>query len=213
MNKPSQPIRLYRYALSGHAHRVQLFLSLLNLPYQMIDIDLRQGEQKQEAFLAKNPFGQVPVIEDGNTTVFDSNAILVYLATNYGKAWLPSDVLGAATVQRWFTMAAGPIAFGAAAARVAAVFGAPIDAERAKSIAHNLFKVLNSEMAGKDFALGTQPSVADIAAYTYIAHAPEGGISLDAYPHIRKWVTRIEALPGFVPMKKSAPKEHMAKHS
>jgi glutathione S-transferase len=212
MNVPSQPIRLYRYALSGHAHRVQLFLSLLNLPYQMIDIDLRQGEQKQEAFLAKNPFGQVPVIEDGDTTVFDSNAILVYLATNYGKAWLPSDALSAATVQRWFTMAAGPIAFGAAAARVAAVFGAPIDAERAKSIAHNLFKMLNNEMAGKDFALGAKPSVADIAAYTYIAHAPEGGISLDAYPHIRKWITRIEALPGFVPMKKSAPKEHMAKH-
>lgn len=152
----------------------------------------------------------MPVIEDGNATVYDSNAILVYLAMNYGKAWLPSDSMEAATVQRWFTMAAGPIAFGAAAARVAAVFGAPIDAKRAQSIAHNLFKVLDSELANKYFSLGTKPGVADVAVYTYTAHAPEGGVSLDAYPHIRKWIARIEALPGFVPMKKSVPEEQIA---
>ena len=65
------PIRLYRSKLSGHAHRVELLLSLLALPVELVDVDLRAGAHKTPAFLAKNPFGQVPVIEDGDVTVCD----------------------------------------------------------------------------------------------------------------------------------------------
>ena len=70
-----EPIRLYRFALSGHAHRAELLLSLLNLPVELIDVDLVGGAQRQPEFLAKNPFGTVPVIEDGELTLADSNAI------------------------------------------------------------------------------------------------------------------------------------------
>ena len=88
----TEPIRLYRYALSGHAHRVQLMLSLLQLPCELIDVDLPAGAHKTPAFLARNPFGQVPVIEDGDFTLADSNAILVYLALRHDPArrWLPA---------------------------------------------------------------------------------------------------------------------------
>ena len=71
-----KPIILYRNPVSGHAHRVELFLSLLKVPFQLVDVNLRAGEQKQPDFLRKNPFGQVPVIEDGDVTLADSNAIL-----------------------------------------------------------------------------------------------------------------------------------------
>src|SRR5438093_9653292 len=89
---PANFIRLYRHPLSGHSHRVELLMSLLGLPVERIDIDLTTGAHKKPEFLAKNPFGQVPVIEDGDLTLADSNAILVYLATRYGdENWLPRD--------------------------------------------------------------------------------------------------------------------------
>ncbi|KVG89377.1 glutathione S-transferase [Burkholderia ubonensis] len=199
--KPSVPIRVYSFPLSGHAHRVRLFLSLLGVPFEVVDVDLAAGEQRRPAFLALNPFGQVPVIDDGGVVLSDSNAILVYLAKRYGDAhWLPDHPAGAAAVQRWLSLAAGPIAAGPAAARLVTVFGAPLDHEQAKRAAVRLFDVIDAEFAKQPFAAGAQPTIADIAAYTYIAHAPEGGVSLDPYPHVRAWLARVEALPGFVGM-------------
>jgi glutathione S-transferase len=190
--------------LSGHAHRAQLFLSLLDLPFEMIDVDLRAGEHKQPAFLDLNPFGQVPVLEDGDTIIYDSNAILMYLATRYDDgSWLPRDPVGAARVQQWLSLAAGPVASGPATARLINVFSVPLDLERASTIAQNLFKVLDAQLAGRSFALGDRPTIADVAGYSYIAHAPEGGVSLEPYANLRAWLTRIEALPRFVPMQQT----------
>jgi len=199
--KPAQPIRLYTTLLSGHGHRVKLFLTLLDLPFEVIELDMRAGDNRKPEYLALNPFGQVPTIQDGDVTLFDSNAILVYLAKRYGDAsWLPDDPIGAAAVQRWLSLAAGQIAYGPCAARLVTVFGAPLDHETAKGIAARLFDVIDGELATKPFAAGEHVTIADIAAHTYIAHAPEGGVSLDPYPHIRAWLRRVEALPRFVAM-------------
>lgn len=197
----THPIKLYRYPLSGHSHRVQLLLSLLGLPTELIDVDLRAGAHKQPQFLALNAFGQVPVIDDGGTIVADANAILVYLARKYGgETWLPSDPVGAAAVQRWLSVAAGQIAFGPAAARLITVFGARFDAADVIGRAHALLKVMDGELRERSFLAGDRPSIADIACYTYIAHAPEGNVSLAEYAQVRAWLARIEALPGFVAM-------------
>src|SRR5215207_824485 len=102
--KPAKPIRLFRHPLSGHAHRVELLLSLLGLPTELVFVDLAKGAHKQPEFLAISPFGQVPVIDDNGTLLSDSNAILVYLAQKYGNgSWLPSEPLAAAKVQRWLS--------------------------------------------------------------------------------------------------------------
>ena len=123
---PARPIRLHRMALSGHCHRIELFLSLLGLPYELVEVDVAAGAHKTPEFLRMNPFGQVPVIQDGDVTLADSNAILTYLQGRYAPGqWLPSDPLGAAQVQRWLSVAAGPLAFGAAAARVIQLFRRP----------------------------------------------------------------------------------------
>ncbi|HEV2611523.1 MAG TPA: glutathione S-transferase [Noviherbaspirillum sp.] len=204
ITKPAAPLRLHRHALSGHAHRIQLFLSLLDLPFEMIDVDLMKGAHKQPNFLSMKPFGQVPVLEDGDTIVYDSNAILVYLATRYDDGnWLPRDPVGAAKVQQWLSLAAGQIASGPATARLVTLFRAPLDHERAKTIAHNLLTVLDAELAGRRFAIGERPTIADVAAYSYIAHAPEGGVSLEPYANVRAWLGRVAELPGFVPMQSS----------
>ena len=112
-------MKLYHFALSGHAHRARLFMSLLGIPHEVVDVDLRSGAHKTPEFLALNPFGQVPVLDDDGTVIADSNAILVYLAEKFGRTdWLPQDAKGAAMVQRWLSVAAGDLAFGAAAARL-----------------------------------------------------------------------------------------------
>ena len=200
-SKPAQPIRLHTTLLSGHGHRVKLFLTLLDLPFTLVELDMKAGDNRKPAHLALNPFGEVPVIEDGEFVLSDSNAILVYLARKYGDpSWLPEDPAGAAAVQRWLSLAAGKIAYGPCAARLVTVFGAPRDLTTAQRIAVDLFKVLDAELRDKPFATGQAPTIADIAGYSYIAHAPEGGVSLEPYPNLRAWLKRVEALPRFVPM-------------
>jgi glutathione S-transferase len=199
-------IVLYRFPVSGHAHRVQLFCSLLKLPVKLVDVNLLAGEQKKAEFLSKNPFGQVPVIEDGGVTIADSNAILVYLASRYDKTgtWYPRDPAAAAQVQQWLSVAAGQLAAGPSTARAIKLFGFPLDHARAVTVATQLFGVLDKELAKRTFLTGATPTIADVAMYSYTAHAPEGGVSLEPYANIRAWLARIEALPGFVPMPRSA---------
>ncbi len=176
-------------------------LSLLELPTELVFVDLAKGEHKQPEFLAINPFGQVPVIDDNGIVIADSNAILVYLAKAYGgERWLPEDPVGAARVQRWLSVAAGPLAFGPAAARLVTVFGASFNTDEVIGRAHTLLKVIDAELAKGPFLVGDQATIADIANYSYIAHAPEGNVSLEPYANVRAWLARIEALPGFVPM-------------
>lgn len=200
----TEPIRLYRYALSGHAHRAQLMLSLLGLPVEPIDVDLAAGAHRTPEFLARNPLGQVPVIEDGDFTLADSNAILVYLAATYDaqRRWWPTDARTQATVMRWLGLAAGPLADGPASARFAALFGRPSD-PRCVAIAGRLFDLMDRHLDGRTWLAAEHPTIADVALYSYTAHAPEGGIALDAWPHIGAWLQRVEALPGFVGMQRS----------
>lgn len=197
-------LTFYSFPLSGHAHRVALMLSLLDVPHRKVDVDLRGGEQKRPPFLALNAFGQVPVIDDDGVVVADSTAILVYLTKRYGgQAWLPEDPAGAAAVQRWLSAASGPLAIGPAAARLVTLFGAAYDVDSTLARAHALLKVMDGELAARDFLAGTTPTIADVACYAYVAHAPEGNVSLEAYPHVRAWLGRIESLPRFVPMASS----------
>ena len=206
---PARPIRLYRHALSGHCHRVELMLSLLELPFETVEIDFASAEHKQPAFLAISPFGQVPAIDDDGMLLADSNAILVYLANRYDPEgiWLPRDPVAAARVQRWLSVAAGDIAFGPAAARVAEVFKRDVDTRAMIERAALLLSRMEAHLAapqGTSFLAGDTATIADVACYAYIAHAPEGNVNLAPYPAVRAWLARVAALPRFVPMAASA---------
>ncbi len=198
-------VKLYRHPLSGHSHRVELMLSLLNVPTELLFVDLMKGAHKTPEFLALNRFGQVPVIDDNGTVLADSNGILVYLASKYGNGqWLPSDPVEQAKVQRWLSVAAGQISSGPATARLITVFGAGYDAADAIKRSHALLQVMEDELANSAFLAGDKATVADVAAYTYVAHAPEGNVSLEDYPNVRAWLARVEALPKFVGMQRTA---------
>ena len=192
---------LHGTRLSGHTHRVMLFLHLLGLPYEFADSPA--AVRGTPAFRRLNPLGQIPVLEDDGLALADSNAILVYLAKRYaaGSAWLPEDPPGAARVQRWLSLAAGEIAFGPASARVSARFyDTGVPPALAQRLAARALGLMDSELAAHGWLAGAAPTIADLACYTYIAHAPEGGIDLAPYPRVGAWIARVQALPGFVPM-------------
>jgi glutathione S-transferase len=194
-------LELHDFQLSGHCHRVRLMLSMLKLPHKLIPVDLVDGEHKRRPFLSLNPFGKVPVLRDGDVVIADSNAILVYLAMRYGdSSWLPRDPGHAAAVQRWLSVAAGEVAFGPAAARSDVLFGMRCNMPEATQRTLVLLTAMEAHLAGSVFLAGATRTIADIACYSYVAHAPEARISLDAYARVRQWLARVEALPGFVAM-------------
>lgn len=197
----SSPLTVHGTALSGHTHRVELFLHLLKLPYRRIDApaSVRQSAE----FLRLNPLGQIPVLQDGELVLADSNAILVYLAKRYApeSGWLPEGAVEAAQVQRWLSLAAGDIAFGPASARISARWGdTGVPAALTRKLAQRVLGFMEDSLAQQDFLAAARPTLADIACYAYIAHAPEGGIALDPYPQVRAWIARVQALPGFIAM-------------
>lgn len=192
-------ITLYGHPLSGHCHRVALALSLLGLPYETVTVDLMARAQKEPDFLAKNPFGQVPVIDDGGTVVSDSNAILAYLAAKYDDGSLmPRDPVGIAEVQRWFSVAAGEIKHGPGAARLVKVFNAPIDHAATLKTAEQILALLDAHLADRPYLVADRLTFADVAIYSYVARAPEGDVDLTPYAHVRSWLARIEGHPRFV---------------
>ena len=203
--KPAKPIVFHGFKLSGHSHRAELILHLLDLPFTFREVDLAGGEQHGAAFRKLNPVGTVPVIEDGDLVVPDSVAILAYLASKYDEsgAWLPREPAKFAQVQRWLSVAQGPVFNGPCSARLVTLFKAPLDHNRAVTVANSFFKIFDAELTGRHFLVGERPTIADVAVYSYVALSPEGGVSLEPYEAIRSWLRRVEEVPGFTPMPRS----------
>ena len=202
-HEKSAPIVLYRNPKSGHCHKVELFLSLLNLRYINNDVDMVNAAHKSASFIEKNSLGQVPVIVDGDHTLSDSNAILIYLAKTYStlEKWTGTTAFENANVQRWLSIAAGELARGPAALRLEYVFGASIDVPSALAISKILLDVMEKTLSNQNnYLVANTLTLADIAMYSYIAHAPEGGVSLQPYPAIRSWIDNIESTENFIPM-------------
>lgn len=193
-------MKLYHLALSGHAHRARLFLSLINADVEIYEVDFANAEHKSPDFLKMNSFGQVPVLVDGDEVICDSTAIMVYAAKKFGRTdWLPETPREAAEVQRWLAVAAGQVAYGPAAARLITVFNAPFNAEEVIGRAHTALAVINLELEQRNWIASTDhPTIADVALYSYIARAPEGNVDLSGYKAVNAWLKRVEDLPGFI---------------
>jgi glutathione S-transferase len=179
-----------------------MLLEMLELPYVFKEAPAEVRASSE--FLRMNPLGQIPVLTDGDLVLCDSNAIMVYLVKRYGatSSWLPADAVEVAHVQRWLSIAAGEVRYGPAASRRALQWGSPDDALPAGAIAEKLLHFMDAHLTEKRFVATEYTTLADLACYSYIAHAPEGGISLAPYPQVRAWLERIEKLPRFKSMPK-----------
>jgi glutathione S-transferase len=194
-------IELFEFGLSGNCHKIRMMLSLLGLEYKSHAVNGAEREQKSADYLAMNPFGQVPVLKDGEKIIRDSQAILVYLARAYGaEDWFPTDAAKAAEITAWLSTAANEVARGPNALRLHHKFGRAINVEEATSVTENLLKVLNQHLEHREWLANNTITIADIAVYPYIALANEGKVDLTPYIHVENWLGRIEMLSGFVAM-------------
>lgn len=192
---------LYDLELSGNCYKVRLFCALLDLDLKVVPVDFMAGAHKTSPLIDLNPFGQIPVLEDGGVVLRDSQAILVYLARKYGdEAWLPTDAAGLAEVVSWLMVAGNEIARGPNDARLHDKFGFPIDIDKARETSAHILGILEAHLKTNNWLALDRPTIADIACMPYVALGHEGGVPLDAYPAIRTWIGRIKALPGFIAM-------------
>lgn len=195
-------LKLYDVPLSGNCHKVRLMLSLLGVEYEKITVDMPNGAHKRPEYLAINPLGKVPSIEDDGTVLWDSQAILVYLASKYGSTdWYPDDAVGRGEVQKWLALAANEMFNGPAVARAIIIFKRPGDHDAPKAAAEATLSVVDGWLKDRDWLACDRPTVADIAVYPYAAMAWEGHVDMDAYPSLNAWIKRVEALPGYEGMK------------
>ncbi len=195
-------IKLYGHELSGNSYKVRLFLELLNLEYEWVRVDLMKGEHRSPEYLALNPFGQVPLLVDGDVQLADAQAILVYLARRYdGDRWLPTDALSLARVVRWLSTTAGEIRQGPESARLYHRFGAKsIDIDRAYQKTEFISGQLDRHLSDRAWLEFDRPTIADIAVFPYVALSGDGKIDLAPYPNVVAWIARVKELPGYVPM-------------
>jgi glutathione S-transferase len=192
---------LYEFALYGNSHKIRLMLSLLGLDYRSVIVNGSERQQKSVDFLSMNPFGQVPVLTDDDVIVRDSQAILVYLARKYGnEQWLPNEATALAEVAAWLSTAANEVSMGPNRLRLHYKFGRAINSEESRQTAINLLNILQGRLEKYEWLATDHLTIADIAINPYIALAPEGRLDLESYPAVTGWVSRIQALPGYVGM-------------
>lgn len=194
-------LKLYEVALSGNCHKVRMLLSMLGLTYEGVTVDLAANEHHTPPFLALNPFGQVPVLVDGDVVIHDSQAILVYLACRYGgEDWWPRDPRRQAQIAGWLSTAANEIAAGPSRLRLHHKWGRPIDVSQAEEMTNSTLKVIEDTLGRSRWITGEAPSIADLAVYPYLALSPEGGVDLVRYHNIVRWFGDIRRLSGYVSM-------------
>lgn len=194
-------MKLYDLEVSGNSYRARLFLSLLGIEHDLVPVNLMNGEHRQPWFLALNPRGQVPTLDDDGTVVWDSMAILVYLARKYGgEKWLPLDPAGMAQVMQWLAVMENETLYGLGKARLICKFKFPGNLEDAQALGRKGLDVMEQRIAAHPWLALDRATIADIGCFPYVALAPEGEIPLDGYPNVGAWIARVKALPGFIAM-------------
>lgn len=192
---------LHDLELSGNCYKVRLFAALAGIPLPLAPVDFLGGEHRRPPLLALNPWGELPVLQDGDLVLRDSQAILIYLARRHGgHAWWPDSAAGQAEVAQWLSVAANEIQHGPCAARLIDKFGYELDKSVALGKAGRILGLLETHLATHDWLALGRPTVADCAVFPYVALAPEGGIDLTPYAAVRRWLARVKALPGFLGM-------------
>ena len=194
-------MKLYDLVLSGNCYKVRLFAALAGLPLDIVPVDFLAGEHKRSPLIDLNPLGEIPILEDGEVVLRDSQAILVYLATKYADAaWLPRDPAGLAEVVQWLSTAANEVQNGPASARLVDKFGYGLDKADTLRRSARILPVLDAHLSRHDWLAAGHPTIADCAVFPYVALAHEGAVDLTPYPHVQAWITRVKALPHFLDM-------------
>jgi glutathione S-transferase len=191
---------LYEHPSSGNCLKARVMLDQVGARYERVELDLFAGETRTPEHFARNPDGRIPVLElDDGTCLAESGAILLYLAE--GTEYLPSEPLARARVHAWMFFEQNQIEANIGVARFLALSGRAetdpwVFTDRQRR-GRDALATLERGLADRDFVLGDDYSVADLALYGYVHVADDAGVPLDEHPDVAAWVARVAALPGF----------------
>jgi glutathione S-transferase len=191
-----------------------LFLALAGEPFDYVHINMREGAHKQPAYMAKQRFGQVPLLVDNENgrQLCQSASILEYLADRTGK-FGGADLDERIRAREWMFWEfdrLAPNVYRPRAARAGLRQFDPAVVAQHESDGKTALKVLDEHLAGRDWLVGDGPTIADVDMYGVIAYAAEGGYDLASYPNVSAWTGRIQALPGFAPAEALLPQATQA---
>lgn len=195
-------MRLHGFPMSPNTRRAQLALEESGLPYELVPVDLITGEHRKPDYAGLNPTMRVPTLVDGDLRLWESNAILEYIAARTPEGGLgPRDARERGEISRWMYMNAAHLA-PAQAHIFAHTIRLPEDQRIPKLVENGRAEIdrcltpLNAHLAGREFILD-RLTIADLALAASLAMAPMIGIDLSKYPHVNAWLDRIRARPAF----------------
>ena len=204
-------MRLYYHPLSSNSRRVVLTALHLALPLELVAVDLLKGEHKAADFLRRNPNGKVPLLDDDGFTLWESHAIMTYLADKApGQTLYPQDIQARADVNRWlfwsayhFTPAIGFISRERISKRMVGGAGPPDPAEIARGEAQltDAARVLDAHLAGRQWIAQERLTLADLAIVAPLMHTERAQLPVTTFDNLQAWFARVQALEAW---KKSA---------
>ncbi|SFJ10563.1 glutathione S-transferase family protein [Celeribacter neptunius] len=197
---------LHNYDLFEDCYRVRLLASCTNQALELVNVDAFPGaEEKSPAYLELNPLGRLPILQDGDLTLRDLSAILIYLAEKDSEQrFLPKDPAARARMFDWLGFACRDLAL-AAEARAVALLDAPGDVASLRAKVRELFRVLDDHLTrqalkGEGFVAGATPSLADLALFPAFALSRDFNLDHDEFPQLRLWARRMRQIEGFITM-------------
>ncbi len=199
-------LKLYGDSRSGNCYKIQLLCAEMAIEYDWEEVDILSGDTRTENFLKMNPNGRIPLLErpDGKHLA-ESNAILCYLAD--GSEFLAGDAWSRAKILQWmFFEQYSHEPYIATSRFIIQYLGNPadkkVDLEQKKAGGLSALASMEHQLAEHDHVTGDAFTVADIALFAYTHVAGEGGFDLDKFPHVCRWIARIEARSRHIPMVK-----------
>ena len=187
-------------AATPNGHKVSIALEELGLPYELRVLSLSGGEQKRPEFLAISPNGRIPAIVDrdaGGFAVFESGAILVYLAEKTGRL-MPADAKGRSRVLQWLMFQMGGVGPMMGQANVFFRYlkeKIPLAIDRYQGESRRLFRVLDHQLKDHEYLANDEYSIADIANWAWVRTHRWSGVEVDDLPHLKRWLAAIRARP------------------
>jgi glutathione S-transferase len=187
-------VRLYDYPASGNCYKVRLLLALLGRDYERVNVDIFAGDTLTDEYAAINPLRETPVLElESGERIAQSPAILWYLAE--GTPFLPDEPVARAHVLQWLAFEQERVMGGIGGPRFRRLTGRP-QVEGRLAIGEQALATLDAHLAERGWLVGDRCTIADIAVYGYGHVAGDAGLAPG--PHVRAWMERLRALPGFV---------------
>ncbi|MCK6512295.1 glutathione S-transferase family protein [Myxococcota bacterium] len=198
-------MKLYCHPASHNVRRVLALIKHLSLDVEICEVDLFQGATRKPEYLAMNPFGGVPALQDGDFVLTESNAIMQYLASQKPNSLWPEDLRLRADITRWQFWETAQFGLACSGLLVEYLLKGmrgqepdPTKVQEALSRFNRAAGIMNTHLAKHDYLVGDQLTLADLSIAADLTYATVSRIPLETYPHIQRWYERISALPAWL---------------